>query len=163
MNTETVAIAVSIAGVIATLLAIVFGFRGIRNQLWLSMFSEYAKRYAEIMDALPFEARHPGSGFDARALPDYQQKRFLSAIRNYLNLCSEEFWLKEKGLIDGRTWEVWTKGMAQVAGLPSFDFAWEKLKSEWDYFDDFRTFMDRIVLSTSRTNDDTDHSDEDDR
>lgn len=149
MSTETVAIVVSIAGVIATLLAIVFGFRGIHNQLWLSMFSEYAKRYSEIMDALPFEARHRGSGFDARALPDYQQKRFLSAIRNYLNLCSEEFWLKEKGLIDGRTWEVWIKGMGQVAELPCFDFAWESLKSEWTYFEEFCVFMDRIVMAAS--------------
>jgi hypothetical protein len=57
-----------LAAIIAAI-AIVVSLKGIRDQLRLSMFAEYTRRFAEIVDDLPYEARRPGSDYCLSVLP----------------------------------------------------------------------------------------------
>lgn len=73
--------------------AIYVTLRGLRNQLWLQMLSEYTRRYSAIVADLPSSARQPGASFDASDLPSDQHDQLLNSVRAYLNLCAEEFFL----------------------------------------------------------------------
>jgi hypothetical protein len=125
--------------------ALAVTFRGIRDQLWLQTFTEYTKRYSSIMEGLPFEARKPGGRFDPEDLDDDSTSAYLSVMRNYLNLCSEELYLFEKKRIDAETWLIWTDGMSQVTEFPGFEFAWRRLRDEYVPYEGFVTFMDALM------------------
>lgn len=69
MDVNVIVAGTAVAGVAATVVGLVVTVSGVRNQLWLQTYAEYTKRYGEILDALPFDARRPGSSFDIEALP----------------------------------------------------------------------------------------------
>src|SRR5882672_736272 len=50
--------------VAVTGVGILLALRGVRDQVWILTFSEYTRRYAEVMEALPFEARRPGGDYN---------------------------------------------------------------------------------------------------
>ena len=139
----------TVALVLATALLVWVTLKGIREQLWLMTFSEYTRRYAEIMDVLPFEARRPGGHFDPAALSAAEREKMLGAMRRYLNLCSEEQYLRNRNRIDPETWEIWRTGIRDTVRLPLFKFAWEVLRPEYDYYSDFCTFMDSLAQGSA--------------
>src|SRR5690242_2133338 len=111
--TYVVALA-SVAGVIVAITAVVSALRGVRAQLWLQTFSEYTRRYGEIVLELPSEARRPGGRFVFEDLDADEQGRVLNIARAYLNLCSEEYFLHSRGRIDDETWAIWRAGIIEV-------------------------------------------------
>lgn len=125
--------------------AVVVTFRGIRDQLWLATFTEYTRRYSEIMSALPFEARRPDGSFDLSAEPVEVKQRYLSTMREYFNLCSEELYLFRRGRVDRDTWDIWKAGIGEVARFPCFSVAWNTLRTEYLSFASFVEFMDDLV------------------
>ncbi len=131
--------------VFATLLLVWVTLRGIRSQLWVMTFSEYTRRYSEIMEALPFEARRRRGNFDLAALSAPVRERVLGAMRKYLNLCSEELYLHRKGRIDREAWSIWRIGIGDTVCLPCFQQAWTLLRTEYDYYPEFCAFMDSLV------------------
>jgi hypothetical protein len=135
--------------VAATVLLVWVTLRGIREQLWLLTFSEYTRRYAEIVDMLPPDARRPGATFDFAALSPPERDRILTAMRRYLNLCSEERFLHSRGKIDATTWSIWRTGIRDTARLPCFQAAWTMLRSEYEYYTDFQAFMDELVRESA--------------
>jgi hypothetical protein len=89
------------------------------DQLRVTVFITYTDRYAKVMNKVPFEAREPGSNYRLASRPEDERIRVLGAFREYFNLCSEEIWLHEHHRIDRATWNVWKRGMQQVARFPS--------------------------------------------
>jgi hypothetical protein len=136
---------VGLAAVLATAALVVVTLRGIRDQLWMTTFAEYTRRYSEIMDVLPFEARRPGGSFTLNGLQAQERERVLGAMRKYLNLCSEEFYLHAKGRIDRDTWAIWKTGIRDTIRLPCFQGAWTLLRPEYDYFPAFCGFIDSLT------------------
>lgn len=130
----------------ATAFAGVASLRGVRDQLWLITFSEYTRRYSEIMDGLPYEARRPGGDFDLKKLAEGERERVLATARRYLNLCSEELYLNKRGALDDGTWEIWRTGIADTARMPFFRDAWELLRQEYDYYGDFHAMVDDLLV-----------------
>jgi len=151
-TTDWIAIA-SIATVIVSAFAIVAALKGVRDQLQVTVFLTYTDRYAKAMHDLPFEARQPGSDYHLSSLPEGERSRVLSAYREYFNLCSEEIWLHQRRRIDRATWNVWEKGMQQVARFPCFREAWAGLAFEYDYFDTFRDFVQEKLLPCAPASD----------
>jgi hypothetical protein len=139
--------------VLATVVLVWVTLKGIREQLWLMTFSEYTRRYAEIMDVLPFEARRPGGHYDHAAISPAERDGALGAMRQYLNLCSEELYLHSRKRIDHNTWEIWTTGIRDTVRLPFFKFAWQVLRPEYDYYSDFSAFMDSLTQEANRSAD----------
>jgi len=121
------------------------GLRGIREQLWLQTFSEYTRRYSEIMDGLAFEARRPGGIFDFNQLPSAEREQTLGVMRRYLNLCSEELYLHSRGMLDKGTWEIWRMGIVDTVSMPCFPDTWKVLRQEYRCYDDFCTFVDGLA------------------
>ncbi len=136
------------AGVLAlTGLAIAMSLRSVRDQLWLQTFSDYTRRYLEILDRLPEEARVPDESVDLDDLPAPERRRLLVSLRRYFNLCSEEFYLRKRRRIDSETWKIWESGIRATMRLPTFRSAWGIIGPEYAYFADFSAFMKGVVDS----------------
>jgi hypothetical protein len=140
----TGALVVVTGGFVATTLM------GIREQLWLATFTEYTRRYSDIMDSLPFEARQPTARWDLDQVTTTERAAALGVMRRYLNLCSEEHYLVTRGKIDHQTWAIWTSGIRDTVRLPWFPDAWTILRSEYASVPDFCEFMDQLVTPVTR-------------
>ncbi len=137
---------IAAGSVVVSVAAIIITLRGVINQLRVTVFLTYTERYAKVMSALPFEARRPGSDYQLSSDPE-ERDRVLGIFRDYLNLCSEEMWLKKKHRVDRATWRIWERGMRQVARFPPFRAAWQELACEYEYYDEFRNFVTTRLLA----------------
>jgi len=134
-----------LAGVLIAAITVIVTLRGIRDQLWLSTFSEYTARYSEVMEDVPFAARDPHGPFDLDSLPIDQRERVLGAVRKYANLCSEELFLYRRGRIDKETWNIWQTGIRDTMRTPCFGRGWELVRGEYEYYPAFREMMDNFI------------------
>ena len=80
----------TVATVLVSALAIVAGLKSVRDQLRVTIFLDYTKRYGKIMKDMPYEAREPGSGYRLASQSKDERRRVLAVFREYLNICSEE-------------------------------------------------------------------------
>ena len=133
------------AAALASLITIYVLLKGVRDQLRMLSFLVYTDRYSKIMKSLPFEARQPESGYRLDEQAPTERALFLSVMRDYFNLCSEEYWLMQAKKIDRRTWDVWENGMREVVRFPGFAAAWAQLRNEYMFFEEFRGFMDSMA------------------
>lgn len=141
----TLAVALaSVAGVIVAIATVVVALRSVRNQLWLQTFSEYTRRYSEIVRELPSEARRPGGRFVFDELDGEEQGRVLNIARAYLNLCSEEYFLHDRGRIDDETWAIWRAAIVEVLRAPWIQATWTVLKPEYCFLE-FSSFLDKCI------------------
>jgi hypothetical protein len=139
----------SLAAVVVSALAIVAGLKSVRDQLRVTIFLEYTKRYSKVMQHMPFEAREPGGRYRLASQPKDERHRILSVFREYLNMCSEEKWLHDHRRIDHAIWSIWERGMRDTASFPSFGDAWEVLYPEYDAYKDFQNFVNKLLLNAS--------------
>ena len=119
---ETLIAASAIATLAVTGVGIVVALKGVRDQLWLQMFSDYTRRYHEIVRDLPSESRDPEGTFDFESLDGAKRGDILNAVRGYLNLCSEEYYLYRRGRIEKKLGESGgmgsKKGKRRMPALP---------------------------------------------
>lgn len=151
MSADAIVALAQVAAVLVAAFAIVVTLKGLRNQLWVVVFTEYTKRYADIVKDLPSEARRPNGQFDLTKLSGDDHERAYNAMRGYLNLCSEEFFLHKKGRIDDETWRIWTLGMEDTMRPPWFRKTWEEIKDEYVYLKGFNEFMDDCLEEKAPT------------
>jgi hypothetical protein len=123
----------------------------IRTQLRIAVFSEYTKRYADIVDRLPFDARRIGAQFEPEKLPDAERKEYLNAMRRYFNLCSEELYLRNSGRIARTTWKIWEEGIEDTVSWPGFEYAWKELRREYSRYAQFTHFIDDAIRKSAAT------------
>ena len=91
----------------------------------LSFFSEYTKRYSEIMLGLPncvHEKQFVYSEHDKT-----ETEMILRYMRIYFDLCSEEFYLFSQGYIEENVWKDWKEGIEMALKKDAFKIAWENL------------------------------------
>lgn len=106
-----------------------------RQQNKMKMFSEYTKRYQEILMNMP------ESLFNKTNILDDRGKMYM---RLYFDLCSEEYHLWRKGLIPNKVWDMWVEGMQITTNRPIYKMAWKELSAE--YNKDFeRYFNDEVI------------------
>jgi hypothetical protein len=148
----------SLAAVVVSALAIVAGLKSVRDQLRITIFLEYTKRYARIMQHMPFEAREPGGHYRMASQSKDERRLILEAFREYLNMCSEEWWLHDQGRIDQATWIIWKRGMQDTASFPSFRDAWDELRSEYYAYTDFQNFVNNNLLLNAPPKDERNRS-----
>lgn len=146
-STQWIVVA-SLAAVVVSALAIFAGLNSVRDQLRITVFLEYTKRYSKIMQHVPFEAREPGGHYRLASQSESERFRILSVFREYLNMCSEEKWLHDHRRIDHATWRIWVHGMRDAACLPSFRDAWQILYQEYGAYADFQDFVNELISNT---------------
>lgn len=131
--------------------ALAMSLRSVRDQLWLQTFSEYTRRYLDILDSLPEEARVPDESLDPNELRPAERRKLLISLRRYFNLCSEEFYLRKRKRIDAETWRIWESGIQATMRLPTFRNGWTILGPEYAYFAGFHAFMEDVISAAGPT------------
>lgn len=130
------------AGSLVATGAVVYSLIVLRNQLRLQVFLEYTRRFDEI--------EFPDGAF-ADPWPSLSKRRARKAeraFRKYFDLCSQEWWLHQSGKIEGRVWEVWSRGMADIVTTPGGHHAWQTIRPEYqNVYPGFASFIDEFLVS----------------
>jgi hypothetical protein len=128
------AVAVGAAAVMVTL-------TGIKRQLWLATFSDYTRRYSEISERVPIEARLSPDTFGLDTMQGSERDRLLCVAISYFNLCSEEFHLWQTNIVDEKTWRIWETEMRSAFQRRWLREAWTLIDKEYDSFTEFHAFV----------------------
>lgn len=114
------------------------------EQLRLNFFTDYTKRYQEIMLHLP--ARIYDKNFDTSSLDEAGQEQLTKYLRVYFDLCSEEYHLYINKQIDEVIWKNWEEGIRHAMSLPVFRSEWKKVYGNMAvYYPEFSSFMEGLV------------------
>ncbi len=113
-----------------------------RRQMNAQLFLQYTQRYEEVMQAFPAEARGARLALTGELPPPGEDLSF--AILRYLNLCSEEFYLWERGYLSGRIWHIWRDELERTIRSPLIRREWPKPRDEFASYADFTAFVERV-------------------
>lgn len=98
-----------------------------------NLFVEYTRRYQEII----------------LNLYSKPEKR-LEYTRLYFDLCGEEFYLHNEGMIDDFIWNLWVDGMRTMMNCQQNETAWRGgLASNFDD-EQFKHFMEHDVIKKAK-------------
>jgi hypothetical protein len=129
----------TLGSIVLVFVSFLWGIRSYNKQMNAQVFLQYTQRYEEIMKSFP------KNGWAARinsdeALPEPSDEISLCALR-YLNLCSEEYYLRQDGYLSKKVWGMWEKEMIRTLQTPLFRREWMKLRDEFDAYPEFQAFV----------------------
>jgi hypothetical protein len=109
------------------------------KQIKLQHYSEYTKRYQEIMLQFPEDINQVDFQLSSER-KDYGH--VMRYMRAYFDLSFEEWDLNNKNLIEPQFWETWMMGIRTALSKPAFQQAWEKIKSDSTFGSSFEAFIE---------------------
>lgn len=132
----------TLAGVFVSVVALWKQMGKLSTQLMIQQFSDYTKRYQDIILNFPEDINE--QSFTLANRSDYTQT--MRHMRAYFDLCYEEWYLNTRKLIDENIWYVWKQGMATAFSKPAFRQAWAVIRKNSDYGDEFWKFVEALVV-----------------
>ena len=141
----------------ATIAGVWFAWRAHCKQIWLQQFTDYTKRYQDIIRDFPEDVNEPEFVLDKDTGTEGGHARFgktMRAMRAYFDLCYEEWELHERKDIDERTWAIWSGGMATAFKKTAFQQAWTRITRPHDtnYGSRFKRFVDSLMAEARSGN-----------
>lgn len=140
---QIIALIVSTIAMIITGVALWFTISSFKKQLQLNFFSDYTKRYQEII--LNFPDSIHDKDFNLNELDELNRDRTIRYMRAYFDLCSEEYYLKTQGHIDIDTWQEWEAGIKFALSKPAFQQAWKSLNLDSIYYGSFSNYLSKLL------------------
>lgn len=116
----------------------------IKNQF----FSEYSKRYQEILLNLPENINKGDFSFQALTKEDYN--RTMRYLRVYFDLCSEEYYLHDKGHLNEVVWKEWRDTMRWTFSRKAIRDAWDIVRKDTMFYEKFTNFIDRELTKDKK-------------
>lgn len=107
-----------------------------RKQRQLQFFSEYTRRYQDILLNMPDEV------FEGRAKAE---GRVLKYMRLYFDLCSEEYHLWKQGNVPDDVWKLWKEGMQITVKQTVYSHSWKFLAVH--YSQEFCSFFNHEIIN----------------
>jgi len=132
--------AATFLGVVVALVAIWLQIRKMNQQLTIQQFSDYTKRYQEIILRFPEDINTPTFRVNGHA----SYESLMRNMRAYFDLSYEEWYLNGRGLIDGRIWDAWEDGMRAAMSKPAFRQAWSIIRTDTSFGREFEAFLDGL-------------------
>jgi len=127
---------------------VIVGFLGLisminnyRRQATMQVLMKYTERYERILDQFPQDALE--ARFDAKVLPP-QSPQLTLCVLKYLNLCSEEYYLRKHGYLAESVWRIWEGDLKRINGSPLWQREWLSLRTEFVSHPDFLEYVERI-------------------
>lgn len=120
-----------------------FGVYIYRKQTNIQIFLEYTQRYESIMDSFPADARFYRMNTDKK-LPE-EGLELTSSVLKYLNLCSEEYYLRETRQLSKKIWNIWKEELERTLRSNLVRREWPKIKSEFESYSKFQKYVERIL------------------
>jgi len=132
----------------ATLISLVTGFFGLiytlnnyRRQMNAQILMKYTERYERILDQFPPDAL--AARFDVKILPPPSPQLRLCVLK-YLNLCSEEYYLKHHGYLAESVWRIWESDLKRIIASPLLQREWPVLRSEFLSHKAFLEYVEHV-------------------
>ena len=109
------------------------------QQYRFQFFAEYTKRYQDLILQMP-------DNLDTTSIHSKDVDKFM---RLYFDLCSEEYYLRSKGVVDDKVWGLWEDGIRTAMSKQKYKTAWKLLGT---YYDDenFVHFMNNLTRDKIR-------------
>jgi hypothetical protein len=112
-----------------------------RRQMNAQVFLKYTERYERILEQFPDNAL--AARFDAKILPPQSSKLTLCVLK-YMNLCSEEYYLKEHGYLSESLWRIWEADLKRMIASPLVQREWLDLRREFLSHPDFLKYVEQV-------------------
>jgi hypothetical protein len=132
----------------ATLTSLIAGFFGLiytinnyHRQMNAQILMKYTERYERILDQFPPDAL--AARFDVKILPPPSPQLRLCVLK-YLNLCSEEYYLKTHGYLAESVWRIWELDLRRIIASPLLKREWPVLRSEFLSHQDFLEYVEHV-------------------
>ncbi len=84
----------------------------------IQTFITYPQIYRDIFMELPVNIE--SEAFSIDDLDDKNKEKTLKLLRSYFDMCSEEFYLNKRGIIDKKVWKLWDLGIKSSIEKPAF-------------------------------------------
>ena len=82
------------------------------------------QQYRDLAHGIPVDA------LIGRQVSESQKSETRELIYNYLDLCNEQIFLRQKNRITVLTWRDWCSGMESHLSKPAFKAIWEEVKEQ---------------------------------
>ena len=138
-----VGVIVAIAMLIITVKSLNSSVEQFNEQLQLNVFTDYTKRYQEIMLSLPESVND--DDFSFYNLKENEKEKKLKYMRAYFDLCSEEYFLYGQGKIGKDTWHEWNSGIKYAFSKAAFIESWQLIRPDSGFYPEFVKFAEKII------------------
>ena len=135
---------------IVTGIGIFCAYKGLKSQLnvqnkqlKIQIFADYTKRYQEIIAKFPENIND--QSFDLSKLKIKDRNFLLRNMRQYFDLCFEEWYLDSGKLLDEEFWGLWKGGIITALSKPAFIDSWKIIKLSSCFGNDFEKFIDEKI------------------
>ena len=140
MTLEIAVQAATLVGVSCGTAGVFWGVYVYRRQMNAQLFLSYTQRYSDLMRGFPADCRDLRIAIDGD-LPK-SSSELTSSVLEYLNLCSEEFYLWKRGYLATGVWRIWEGELVRTLQSPLLRREWEKLRAEFGSYTEFASFVD---------------------
>jgi hypothetical protein len=130
-------------GVFVAFIALYLQLRKMNQQLQLQQFADYTKRYQEIVYRFPENINEAGFSYEGLSVDDY--RLVMRNMRSYFDLSFEEWHLNKNGYLNRDSWTVWRGGMKTAMSKTAFQEAWQRIKKDTEFGDEFERFIDSLA------------------
>ena len=141
---------------VVTLISLILGFwrlihevNNYRRQMNAQVFLKYTERYERILEQFPEDAL--ASRFDLQMCPP-QTPQLTLCVLKYMNLCAEEYYLKQQGYLAESLWSIWEGDLKRMIGSPLLQREWISLRSEFISHQDFLQYVEGIQAISRTSN-----------
>lgn len=133
---------------LVALMVLVYQTIKIEKQISVQNYSEYTRRYNNVISKLPFSVIL--DDFDFRKLKEPEFDLLIRTFLEYFDLCSEEFFLHEHRYVNKKIWKNWKEGIRAAMSRKAFKDAW-KIVKEKSYYNNnsFIEMMNEFAKSTN--------------
>lgn len=69
----------------------------------------------------------------------------MRGMRNYFDLCFEEWTLNKREFLDEDTWKLWRGGMKAAMSKAAFREAWSIVSKDTGHTEDFKKFLSNFT------------------
>jgi len=149
---QTIGIFIAFIGIIVAIYFSRKQMKELNKHLKLHFFSEYTKRFQEIMLNLPENIMH--DDFEIEKLSRGEYSKTMRYLRSYFDLCSEEFDLWMTGNIEERIWKNWEEGIKSKMSNKTFIMAWKKSNYDSYYYPKFSKWMKKVISKNQKDHED---------
>lgn len=133
---------ISIATLLLALAGFGFGIWVYWRQMNAQLFLALTARYRDVMKQFPEEVDGRQEAFSK---PPPRTAKLTAAVVEYLNLCSEEFYLHDRHFLAHDIWSIWKEEMCQTLASELVRREWPVIRPAFDSYGDFRDFVDSCM------------------
>ena len=153
---QSILLACNVVGTFTTAVLLIYTIRQLRamsSQNWILIYSDYTKRYAEIIKNFPENINEPDFAYNK--LGPEKRDKTMRMMRLYFDLCYEEHSMYYKyRKIEKDVWMDWKEGIEATVRNKAFRVAWKKIQKDTFYpkTGDFNRFIEAAMTEVTNQN-----------